>query len=308
MKFPLVTFLSPCYNHSKYIIESLDSIRNQTYPNIQHIIIDDCSTDDSASRIENWIAKHNYKSQFIRHEKNKGISYTLNESIKLAKGEYWTALATDDYIRHDRTERFVNYLEDRPETNMVTSDCMFVNEKSEEIILNGTNSFVNYYTKNREFFSLNKYGTYRSLLEGNYIPSSLMVRKKIFDQIGFFNTNLVMEDWEMWLRVSRIAPIAYLPEQLTYYRFHTSNTSYDSASMSKGQIITFLQQYKYCKKMGLANEFKFLHKKNLVFSPIKEPFLTALFLKHSPKSLYISNFIRKSKDAISKKFLKKKLS
>ena len=95
MTCPLVTIISPCYNHSEFIIESLDSIRNQIYPNIEHIIIDDCSKDGSVLRIKEWISKHNYKCLFIQHNINKGISFTLNEGITLAKGEFISILPNE---------------------------------------------------------------------------------------------------------------------------------------------------------------------------------------------------------------------
>jgi glycosyltransferase involved in cell wall biosynthesis len=113
-KLPLVTIISPCYNHSKFVIESLESIKNQSYPNIEHIIIDDCSSDDSVKKIEDWITANEYKCVFIKHKMNMGISYTLNKSLKTSKGKYWAGLSTDDIAGHDRIEKFVNYLENNP--------------------------------------------------------------------------------------------------------------------------------------------------------------------------------------------------
>lgn len=299
---PLVTFVSPCYNHSKFIIESLESIRSQTYPHIEHIIIDDCSTDDSAVKIQKWIDENNYKCHFICHKKNMGLSYSLNESIQFGDGEFWTALATDDFIIPNRTEELVNYLLANPKTNMVVSDCLFIDENSETIVKNGTSSFLKYCIKDIEDFSTEKdFGTYKSIFETNHLPSSIMMRKSIFHKVGLYNTKLIMEDWDMWLRISAESRIGFVDLPLTYYRFHNSNTSnnYQTHKMSKGLIYTLLKQYRYCKQRGFMPEFEKKYNEMFFFSPLKKFYLTFFFMFLSPPRLYISNFFKKVKKIFS---------
>jgi glycosyltransferase involved in cell wall biosynthesis len=242
-EWPLVTFLSPSYNHSRYIIESLDSIRLQTYPNIEHIIIDDCSTDDSVSKIENWIRKYNCRCIFIKHSQNAGTSYTLNEGIELAKGTYFTSLATDDIAIPERTARFVDYLEKSDKVPMVVSDTDFINSDSVRVQYNGYDSFTKFHTSHRPDFKLEEYGTYSSLLRGNYIASSIMIRTSIFQKAGRFNTSLMVEDWDMWLRISIIGQIKYIDEYLSSYRMHGANTlNTRSKRMKKEYVRVLLQQ------------------------------------------------------------------
>ncbi len=244
MTKPLVTFLSPCYNHSKYIIQSLESIKNQTYPNIQHIIIDDCSTDDSAEKIQKWIDANDYRCEFIRHEKNKGISFTQNESIDLTKGEYWTSVATDDFIEPARTEVFVKYLIEHRETNMITSDCKLVNEESREIQLSSGQYFLNFFYSPDFNRTIEQFGTYETLLKGNYIPSSIMIRANVFDRVGKFDTNLKVEDWDMWLRISQVSKIAFIDQPLTFYRYHDNNTI-KHLDTRNDELLALLKQAKF---------------------------------------------------------------
>lgn len=225
-EFPLVSIVSPCYNHSEYIIESLNSIREQTYQNIQHIIIDDCSTDNSVEKITEWIKLYNYKCIFIRHEMNKGISFTLNESISLSNGEYWSPLATDDVATPNRTEEFIEFLKKNPNHSMVCSDCLLIDKDSNPIVKNGSSSFLKFHSGFRNSPILPKeIGTFKSLLKGNYIPGSILIKKSAFNSVGLFDTNLIMEDWDMWLRISNLYPIGYIDLPLTKYRFHDSNTA-----------------------------------------------------------------------------------
>ncbi|MDB4349640.1 glycosyltransferase family 2 protein [Omnitrophica bacterium] len=93
---PLVTAIVLCYNQARFVIASLESVRKQTYKNIQSVIIDDASSDDSAKLIRQWIKDNNIVCTFVAHEKNMGICKTLNEALSYANGQYITILASDD--------------------------------------------------------------------------------------------------------------------------------------------------------------------------------------------------------------------
>lgn len=244
---PLVTFLSPCYNHAAYVIQSLESIRAQNYPNLQHVIIDDASTDGSADLIERWIADTGHRCEFIRHSRNKGISSTLNEGIEMCQGELWTALATDDFITENRTQKFVDFLLNRPEVGMVVSDSLMVNEVGQPVIVNGTSSFLQCATATHPNFSLNSFGRYDSLLYGNYVPGSMMFRKSLLQRLGGFNVDLKIEDWDMWLRIASIAEIGFLNEKLTYYRRHASNSVNQSHLIHRDVIRVLVRQEAHCR-------------------------------------------------------------
>ena len=286
------------------MIQSLESIRQQTYPNIEHIIIDDGSVDGSADKIKEWINSKGYDCRFIRHEKNKGLSYTLNESIGLAKGEFWTVLATDDYILPERTELFVNYLQSNTGKSVVVSDSLFVDDRSQVLVRDGTDSFLKFYTRERSGFSMKEFGSYESLLAGNYIPSSFMIRKKVFDEVGLYNTRLSVEDWDMWLRISRRLEIGYIPRQLTFYRLHAANSIHNDYRITRGLMYTFLNQYSYCKMAGLTSTFKKLFERNMLLSLFKKPRLTFYFFRHSPFPLFIKTL---GKRAVNKIFKRKRL-
>lgn len=293
MALPLVDFMSPCYNHSRYILESLNSVRNQTYKNIRHIIFDDCSKDDSAYKIRKWIDDNEYDCIFIEHKTNKGISYTFNEFLEMAEAPYISSLATDDYIMPERTELFVDYLEQNPDDLMVVSDCILVDDHSE--IIASQPSFLTHYTMNRDDDPLapEHFGTYSSLLRGNYIPSSIMVRKKAFDLAGNFNTSLKVEDWDMWLRISQKRKIALYPRPLTYYRFHESNSIRNLDQMYKYSFLTFLEQEKTCTTPELKAIFKeafaywFLHQYR-----DKRTEIDMIFHEKAPKALFYNHWIR----------------
>ena len=96
---PLVTMLAICYNHSRFVINCLESIRHQTYSNVELIVLDDCSTDNSVALINEWIARHAVDCRFVQHRVNAGVCRTLNEGITLARGKYISMIATDESER-----------------------------------------------------------------------------------------------------------------------------------------------------------------------------------------------------------------
>ncbi|WP_303813338.1 glycosyltransferase family A protein, partial [Apibacter mensalis] len=93
-ELPLVSIVAINYNNSKHLVETLDSIDQQTYKNIELIIVDDCSTDDSVKKIDQWLLTYNKPFQFIKHIENKGICKTINDGYKVAKGKYISSIAT----------------------------------------------------------------------------------------------------------------------------------------------------------------------------------------------------------------------
>ena len=71
-ELPLVSVVTLMYNTGKYVVQTLESVKSQNYPNVYHIIVDDCSSDNSIELVEGWIKQNNYPCHFIKNEKNKG--------------------------------------------------------------------------------------------------------------------------------------------------------------------------------------------------------------------------------------------
>src|SRR5580704_6317104 len=99
---PLVSVIALNHNQGKFLEETLDSVRNQTYKNIELIICDDCSTDDSTRKINKWIEQNNYKAKLIFNEQNLGVVKSSNRAIKQANGYYACFIACDDIMLPDK--------------------------------------------------------------------------------------------------------------------------------------------------------------------------------------------------------------
>ena len=114
---PLVSVIIPSYNHAEYIQENILSVVNQTYPNIQLIVVDDGSTDDSISILKNLKKEYDFE---LYLQANKGLCSTVNHSHHdLAKGKYIVRIDSDDYLELDRIECQVNLFLENPDVDLV---------------------------------------------------------------------------------------------------------------------------------------------------------------------------------------------
>jgi glycosyltransferase involved in cell wall biosynthesis len=132
---PLVSVCIPSYNHAQYLPYCLDSVLAQTYPNIEVIIIDDGSTDNSLEIAREYAANHPDLIQVHTHPNgiNCGISKTSNLGFSLAKGKYWSGLSSDDALYKDKIEKQVAYLETNPEVGFVYSYSDYIDAQGNKV-------------------------------------------------------------------------------------------------------------------------------------------------------------------------------
>lgn len=240
---PTVTIVSPCYNHERYVVESLDSIRSQDYPDIQHIIIDDGSTDGSRRVIQEWIDRNEYPCEFIKRDANKGLCYSLNESIERAKGEFWTSFGTDDVMRPHRTSVMAKYLTDNPDAMLVMCDAEYIDGEGRPTTLHGHSTVLRAILSSRPEIRIPEdFGTFESLFGGCHCPSWL-VRMSTFAKVGVYDEDLRVEDWDMWLRISQHGRIPYIDEPLIKYRWHGENGSRLVPFMYQQALLTLMKHY-----------------------------------------------------------------
>jgi len=263
MKKPLVTVCIPVYNHEKYVAESIQSVIDQDYENIELIIINDGSKDNSDNIINQYLDK--CKDRFVRFEyrdrENKGLSATLNESLEWAKGKYYSPIASDDVLLKNKISLLTNKLEELDESYAIAfGDASFVDDNTNTIYLDkktglsvskekGLNSFLEYYTLNRDFNykDKNEFGTYKSIIEGNYLPAmSFVARLDKVLKVEGWTVNNRLEDIEMWLKLSRNYKFAYIDAYVAKYRWHLSNsmkTLYDE--LQYDLLLIFKKEFNY---------------------------------------------------------------
>lgn len=218
MQYPLVSIIVVSYNHAHFLRENLDSIKRQTYPNIQLIVADDASTDNSVEVYENWLKENNYTAHKNFHTKNTGLANTLNECIDYIKGKYVKFIAADDYLHPESIEKCVYKLEELGnDYGMIFTDTWAVNNQSE--IQGDIANYNALGTVSKEEFR-------EKLVLGNRIAAlTVVIRTDVLKETGKYPAHILTEDYYRWLKINEKYWIAYIPEKLSYYRLHDTNIS-----------------------------------------------------------------------------------
>lgn len=233
MDNPVVSIITPIYNTGAFIIKSLECTKRQTFQNFEHIIIDDCSKDNSVQLVEAWIAANNYKCTFIRNTENKGVSKTLNTGIRLAKGKYIKGLADDEWTDDFLEKRVAHFEKQDASVGATYSDVKIIDEQS--------NVYAESYYKYRNQYDIveKQYSfPYPDILNIGHriVAPSVMTRRSIYDTVGLYDENLIAEDVDMWFRIARGKfKFAYFPESLVYYR--TRKASLGNSPIYKPRLI-----------------------------------------------------------------------
>lgn len=208
-ELPLVSIVALCYNHGAYLEEALNSIVNQSYANIQLIIVDDCSSDDSVQLIQNWMDKNKMDCLFLPHKKNKGLCGSLNHGLKYVKGAYYQFLACDDVMLPEKIEKQVEVLEANPNLAVVHSNGYNINE----------HGVIGKKLHSEPLFTGKSEVVFKALLSENRISApAVLIRTKMLPEAPVYDENSIFEDWALWLKLAENYDFHYINEPLVYYR------------------------------------------------------------------------------------------
>ena len=213
---PLVSVCIPSYNHAQYLPYCLESVLAQTYPNIEIIIVDDGSTDNSLEIAREYAAKYSDLIQVHTHPNgaNCGISKTSNLGFSLAKGTYWSGLSSDDALYKDKIAKQVEFLEANPEAGFVYSYSDYIDAQGKKV----SGRLGEDITQESD--------PLEALLAYNVIPAvSVLARKEAMVKVGPHDENLIYSDWDFWLRFVALYKVGFIPESLIQFRIHSYNTS-----------------------------------------------------------------------------------
>lgn len=238
---PLVSVALLCYNHEKYIAKAIESVLEQTYKNIELVIVDNDSNDSTKNIIKTKIFNDN-RARLIELPENTFVSFGWNFAAKNCNGEYIVSLSGDDYFEKDKIEKQINYMIKNELNNSFTwVNCVDDNEK---IMYN--HPLHKIFNQNFSSFELKK----TLITEGNILcATSFIFHKSIFEKYGYYDHRLFQsQDYDLWLKIIRHEDIYILPEKLTNYRVRDDgnnlsiNMDEKSRKRSAFECINFLKQ------------------------------------------------------------------
>lgn len=207
---PKVSVVIPTYNSEQFIRQTIDSVFNQSYHDFEVIVVDDGSSD----RIDRIISSYGSRLTYIR-KKNEGISVARNTGIAQAQGEYIAFIDHDDIWLPEKLEEQMALLEDNKAIGLCFSDAYIISEGGE---------------RSRNLFKIcppHSGIVFKQLLQENFIPVlTVVVKKEVFKKIGLFNPHYkIAEDWDLFLRITKQYPVAFINRPLAEYRVHKRSFS-----------------------------------------------------------------------------------
>ena len=248
---PLVSIICLAYNHENFVVETLNSVIQQNYTPIELIIVDDCSSDNTKSIINNWL-KSNPEVQYISNEINIGNTKSFNNALKIAKGDYLIDLAADDLLLPNGIQNQINAFQKSKFKNLgvVYGNAEIINEDG------SFNSFYFPVDQSGKVISNRTIGDiYCSVLSsGDSICSvSAMIKKSVFDFLEGYDETLAYEDLDSWIRASREFEFDFIDDVLVKKR--TVNNSLGTKFYTKNHKIN-ISTYKILLKALKLNRSK----------------------------------------------------
>lgn len=222
---PLVTIICLCYNHEQFVVEALNSVINQTYKNIELIIVDDRSSDNSVNVIKEWLKNHP-EIPFIANEKNQGNTKAFNKGLKISKGDYIIDLAADDVLMENCVALQINQFQNSTYENLgiVYGGLELIDENNNTI-----GNFFDIYNSNTSGKENRSGDIYKGLLnmQNNVCSVSSMVKREVYDRFSGYDESLAYEDYDLWIKTARYYNFDFIDTILVKKReLTTSLTSY----------------------------------------------------------------------------------
>jgi len=292
---PLVSLLVANYNNGKFIAETLQSAVNQTYRQLEIIVVDDASDDNSVEIIEDFIHNHpDTKIELYKNFSNYGCGRNKRKCIDIARGEYFAFLDPEDTITPNAVEELMEiHLRNQGKYSIVYSTHYLCNEKLEP------QSLSTWVGKIPE-------GQSHLTSSGGHISAFALCSKAFYDRtLGINPAYVVAEDHDLYYKMEEMAPVFFLDKPLYYYRKHDNNLSWDynkryrnlywryqadlsaykrrkrNATQAKNLTIHQMNKRRFDFYMQYAKYYRMQRKytKSLVYNLKAVPFSYTLFVK-----------------------------
>ncbi|HXD33272.1 MAG TPA: glycosyltransferase family 2 protein [Pyrinomonadaceae bacterium] len=222
---PLVSVVTPAYNQADFLRDTLESVLSQDYPNIEHQVIDDGSTDSTPEILKEYADRI-----FVESHQNRGQTSTINKGWERAKGDIVTWLNSDDTFLPGAVSTAVNYFEEHPDVDIVFGDTLFTQADGTPIEP----------SKKRAEFD---YRTFVVECANPIAQPSAFIRRKVIDDVGLLDPKFYyFMDWDFWLRAGLHHRIEYFPGLYSTYRLHKDSKTVAQANKAAPEL-----QYMYRK-------------------------------------------------------------
>lgn len=244
-RHPIVSIVTPSYNQGRFLEETIQSVLRQDYPNIEYIIIDGGSTDNSREMIQ----KYSDRLAYWVSEPDKGQTHALCKGFAKAKGEFMGWLCSDDILEPSMVSLSVAFLTQSPSTGLTFGDRIRIDAKGNMLGAQRYPSFQNWH-----------------LRWGLTLPSeTVLFSRTAYDRAGGLDESLHQAmDYDLWCRLSRVTSFRHIPAYLGRFRTYMGNKSAEFSRQLQGASVksNLLSEFdrvhfKYFKKRSSVAQMRF---------------------------------------------------
>jgi|GEM_PF-343307 len=280
---PLVSIIVITYNSSKYVLETLESAKAQTYQNIELIVSDDCSSDNTVDLCEEWIKANNERfvsALLIPSRINTGITANCNRGLHEAKGEWVKFLAGDDTLTNDSIFAFIDFKNENPQAKFIVSNINIIDQNG-LLIRKRIHPAKNFSFKHRRLL--------RNILKNCFISAvGIFIERDILNSLGGFDERFEMqEDYPLFVKLAKNnVNFYYFNLCLINYRINDQSiwTQYKSDIVSP----TAIRHFNSTKKFYELELLPALHKEKMYYYY----FRSYLYIKKEEKRINKDNSYR----------------
>jgi len=237
---PLITVAITSYNYARYIATTVSSALDQDFPQIEVLIVDDASTDDTDTVIAPFLSDG--RVRYVKNPTNIGVTQNHNRALALARGAYIIFVSSDDMLLPGHLRRCYDYLEAHPSTDIVYTGALLMNADGEPVKVRTVSGQlpVDYDGGRNEFA--------QQLSEGCYIPIvTMLVRRAVYDELGAFDDSIIASDYEILTRWAAAGKrFAYLRAPSAAIRMHREQTTgreFIRSGNDLGDYLSILERY-----------------------------------------------------------------
>lgn len=222
---PLVSVIVTVYNQAPYVRECLDSIVGTGYPNMELIVVDDASQDGSDEVIRRWIGEHPGQGMvYLNHQQNAGLANSLNEAIGVARGEILCLIAGDDLLLPNGIADRVDYLSRNPDKLLVFADCHVIDAEGKQIHESAIEGLYRRAGMRKRQLAVDKLVPYSIFHNWAICGPMTMCRPEAYRAAGLYDNQLIVDDWDLYLRIAALGKVGFHNGYVGKYRLHRQNT------------------------------------------------------------------------------------
>jgi glycosyltransferase involved in cell wall biosynthesis len=224
LTYPLVSIVTSTYNHAQYLREAVDSVLSQSYPNIEYLVFNDGSKDQTENILKSYGDKFYWETQ-----ENMGEVATLNKAFKQAKGKFIGKLSSDDRLYPDAVERLVEKLDNRSDAVVAFGDFDLINENGKVV---------------KRIYKP-EFNAVRAVRDHICYPGTgHLIRREIFEKLGGFDPQFrIVFDMDFWWNAGLEGDFIHIQEPLSGFRIHDQSQSFRGGERMAKETVHMVKKF-----------------------------------------------------------------